>query len=177
MSSACYILTHYLRELCINEQQLMKRITVFWIQSEIKIVITPQTSHKKINLFQQLLISVYFSLTKTLPDLLYFAVFQFSGIIFRRKLAYLQTFCYEERHNQCHLKRTRIILRVNVSKFKCVANFIFSFEIDMSQQASCDVTRAPRVAVEINNSRKYTNIACIVRCAYIFQQRNKKNCV
>lgn len=25
----------------------MKRITVFWIQSEIKIVITPQTSHKK----------------------------------------------------------------------------------------------------------------------------------
>lgn len=53
----------------------------------------------------------------------------------------------------------------------------FLFEIDMSEQASCDVTRAPRVAVEINNSRKYTNIAYIVRCAYIFQQRNKKNCV
>lgn len=53
----------------------------------------------------------------------------------------------------------------------------FLFEIDMSEQASCDVTRAPRVAVEINNSRKYTNIACIVRCAYIFQQRNKKKYV
>lgn len=56
-------------------------------------------------------------------------------------------------------------------------NFYFLFEIDMSQQASCDMTRAPRVALEINNSRKYTNIACIVCCAYIFQQRNKKKYV
>lgn len=29
-----------------------------------------------------------------------------------------------------------------------VSQIFFLFEIDMSEQASCDVTRAPRVAVE-----------------------------